>query len=116
MAASDAQRAAVAGRCCVVCGADKRVDPAHVIPKSLGGCNHPLCVIPACRRCHRAYSTVVLHTCWRSEIAGRLLRAETFPQNRTRARAAMPLGARTCGVAKCQWTLAFAVADLHRLL
>lgn len=55
MAASEAQRAVVAGRCCVVCGTDKRIDAAHLISRSLGGCNHPLCVIPACRRCHGAY-------------------------------------------------------------
>ena len=55
MAATDAQRAGVAGRACVVCGSDKRIDPAHLIPRSLGGCGDPLCVVPACRRCHRAY-------------------------------------------------------------
>ena len=36
MAASDAQRVAVAGRACIVCGADRRIDPAHLIPRSLG--------------------------------------------------------------------------------
>ena len=36
MAATDAQRAAVAGRCCIVCGSDRRIDPAHLIPWSLG--------------------------------------------------------------------------------
>ncbi len=55
MVASDTQRAAVAGCCCVVCGTDKRVDPAHVIPKSLGGCDGARCLIPLDRRCHRAY-------------------------------------------------------------
>jgi len=55
MVATDAQRAAVAGRCCIVCGSDRRIDPAHLIPRSLGGCGDPLCVVPACRRCHRAY-------------------------------------------------------------
>ena len=44
MAATDAQRAAVAGRKCIVCGADRRVDPAHLIPESLGGCGDALCV------------------------------------------------------------------------
>ena len=29
MAATDGQRAAVAGRCCIVCGSDRRIDPAH---------------------------------------------------------------------------------------
>jgi hypothetical protein len=31
MAASDAQRVAVAGRACIVCGADRRIDPAHLL-------------------------------------------------------------------------------------
>jgi hypothetical protein len=56
MAATDAQRAAVAGRTCIVCGSDRRIDPAHLIPRSLGGCGDPLCVVPLCRQpCHRAY-------------------------------------------------------------
>jgi hypothetical protein len=36
MAASDAQRAAVAGRCCIVCGANRRVDPAHLVSRAMG--------------------------------------------------------------------------------
>ena len=55
MVATDTQRAAVAGRSCIVCGADRRIDPAHLIPRSMGGCGDPLCVIPACRVHHRAY-------------------------------------------------------------
>jgi hypothetical protein len=31
MAATDAQRAAVAGRRCIVCGTEKRIDPAHLL-------------------------------------------------------------------------------------
>jgi len=75
MAATDAQRAAVAGRRCIVCGTDKRVDAAHVIPKSMGGCGHVLCVIPACRRCHRAYDAgeldllAHLEPAWRPQLA-----------------------------------------------
>ena len=75
MAASDAQRAAVAGCCCVVSGADERVDPAHVIPKSLGGCDSALCVIPLDRRCHRAYDRgeldllAYLEPAWRAQLA-----------------------------------------------
>jgi hypothetical protein len=57
MAASEAQRAAVAGRPCIVCGATTRVDPAHLIPRAVGGCSDRACVIPACRTCHRAYDT-----------------------------------------------------------
>ena len=55
MAATESQRAAVAGRNCIVCGTDRRIDPAHLIPRSLGGCGHALCVTALCRRCHRAY-------------------------------------------------------------
>jgi hypothetical protein len=55
MVATDAQPAAVAGRSCIVCGTDRRMDPAHLIPRSMGGCGDPLCVIPACRVHHRAY-------------------------------------------------------------
>jgi hypothetical protein len=53
-AASRAQRAKVAGRACIVCGG-RPVDPAHLIPRSLGGCDEPDCTIPLDRRCHRAY-------------------------------------------------------------
>jgi hypothetical protein len=55
LAATDSQRAAVAGRPCIICGATHRIDPAHLIPRSLGGCGDPLCVVPLCRGCHRAY-------------------------------------------------------------
>ena len=54
LAASEAQRAAVAGRACIVCGAE-RCDAAHLVPRGMGGCGHPLCVVPLDRRCHRAY-------------------------------------------------------------
>jgi hypothetical protein len=75
MAASDAQRAAVAGRCCVVWGTDRRIDPAHLIPRSLGGCGDALCVIPACRDHHRAYDRgeldllPYLEPGWRTQLA-----------------------------------------------
>jgi hypothetical protein len=65
----------VAGRCCVVCGSDNRVDPGHVIPKSLGGCDSALCVIPLDRRCHRAYDRgeldllPYLEPGWRPQLA-----------------------------------------------
>jgi hypothetical protein len=52
--ASPAQRAKVAGQACIVCGG-RPVDPAHLIPRSLGGCDEPDCVVPLDRRCHRAY-------------------------------------------------------------
>jgi hypothetical protein len=75
MAATDAQRAAVAGRCCIVCGSDRRIDSAHLIPRSMGGCGDPLCVIPACRVHHRAYDRgeldllPFLEPAWRTQLA-----------------------------------------------
>jgi hypothetical protein len=76
MSASEAQRAAVAGRACVACGAIRgRIDPAHLIPRSLGGCDHQLCVVPACRACHRAYDQgrldllPHLEPAWRAQLA-----------------------------------------------
>ena len=75
MAATERQRAAVAGRRCVVCGTDRRIDPAHLIPRSLGGCGDPLCVVPACRAHHRAYDRGELdllpnlEPAWRAQLA-----------------------------------------------
>jgi hypothetical protein len=53
--ASDAQRDKVFGQACTVCGITTTIDPAHVIPRSLGGCDHPDCVVALCRLHHRAY-------------------------------------------------------------
>ncbi len=52
--ASPPQREKVAGARCLVCG---RVpcDPAHLVPRSLGGCDEPDCVVPLCRSCHRDF-------------------------------------------------------------
>ena len=75
MAASEAQRAAVAGRPCIVCGAEQRVDPAHLIPRSLGGCGRPALRRPCCRACHRAYDSGELdllphlEPAWRAQLA-----------------------------------------------
>jgi hypothetical protein len=75
MAATDAQRAAVSGRACIVCGLASRVDPAHLIPRSLGGCGEALCVVPLCRSCHRAYDQgrldlpPHLEPAWRPQLA-----------------------------------------------
>jgi hypothetical protein len=56
LAASEAQRAAVAGRACIVCGTSAGpVDPAHLIPRSLGGCGDVFCVVPLCRLCPRGH-------------------------------------------------------------
>jgi hypothetical protein len=52
--ASEAQRAKVAGRGCLVCG-QRPVDPAHLVPRSLGGCDQPDCVVALCRTHHRLY-------------------------------------------------------------
>jgi hypothetical protein len=52
--ASVAQRAKVAGQRCLVCGG-RPVDPAHLAPRSLGGCDEPDCVVPLCRIHHRMY-------------------------------------------------------------
>jgi 5-methylcytosine-specific restriction endonuclease McrA len=54
-AASAAQRLKVDGLTCLVCGARRAIDPAHLVPRSLGGCDEADCVVPLCRRHHRAY-------------------------------------------------------------
>jgi hypothetical protein len=75
LAATDAQRAAVAGRACVVCGTTIRVDPAHVVSRALGGCGEPACCIPLCRVHHRAYDAgeldllPYLEPAWRPQLA-----------------------------------------------
>jgi hypothetical protein len=51
---SEVQRDKVAGQHCLVCGG-RPVDPAHLVPRSLGGCDRPECVVPLDRRCHRAH-------------------------------------------------------------
>lgn len=52
---SPAQREKVSGGPCAGCGREGHIDPAHVWPRSQGGCMHPDCVIPLCRICHRAF-------------------------------------------------------------
>jgi hypothetical protein len=89
LAASQAQRDKVAGRACIVCGATSRIDPAHVVPRSLGGCDHPDCVVALCRLHHRAYDRGELdlvpslepgfrreaaHAVWHVGLAGALRR------------------------------------------
>jgi hypothetical protein len=75
MAATGDQRAAVAGRSCVVCGSHRRIDPAHLIPRSLGGCGDPLCVVPLCRLHHRCYDRgeldllPYLEPAWRAQLS-----------------------------------------------
>ena len=71
LAASESQRAAVAGRPCIVCGSTHRIDPAHLIPRSLGGCGdaalrHRRFAAP----CHRAYDPASSTCCRISSPAG----------------------------------------------
>jgi hypothetical protein len=97
MAATESQRAAVAGRPCIVCGATHRIDPAHLIPRSLGGCGDPLCVVPLCRTpCHRAYDEgrldllAHLEPAWRAQIAHAVGHVGLIGALRRIARAAGP--------------------------
>jgi hypothetical protein len=53
--ASGAQRDAVRDARCIVCGARTAIDPAHLVPRTMGGCDDPLCVVALCRIHHRAY-------------------------------------------------------------
>ena len=55
LAASQAQRDKVRDQRCTVCGVTTAIEPAHVIPRSLGGCDDPDCVVALCRLHHRAY-------------------------------------------------------------
>jgi hypothetical protein len=52
LAATDRQRAAVVGRACIACRATQRIDPAHLIPRSLGVGAATRCA--SCRRAVRA--------------------------------------------------------------
>ena len=74
MAATAAQRAAAAGRVCIVCGTNRRIDPSHLIPRSLGGCGDAACCVPLCRVHHRAYDRgeldllPYLEPAWRAQL------------------------------------------------
>lgn len=75
VAPTERQRAAVTGRRCIVCGTDHRIDPAQLIPPSLGGCGDPSCCVPLCRLHHRAYAwgeldlLPYLEPAWRGQLA-----------------------------------------------
>jgi hypothetical protein len=56
VAASPEQRRKVAGSVCLVCGRSP-VDPAHLVPRRLGGCDSPDCVVALCRTHHRLFDT-----------------------------------------------------------
>ena len=79
IAASDAQREKIVGRWCVVCQQTRGITPAHLTPRSLGGCDDPLCMVPLCWLHHRAYDTgrlellPYLEPCWRAEVAHAVL-------------------------------------------
>jgi hypothetical protein len=79
MAASDAQRAKIVGGACVVCLQTKGLTPAHLAPRSRGGCDHPDCVVPLCWMHHRAFDTGRLELLphleprWRAEVAHAVL-------------------------------------------
>lgn len=53
--ASPAQRAKVRDRLCVSCGSLGPCDPSHLTPRAHAGCDHPDCVVPLCRFCHRNF-------------------------------------------------------------
>jgi predicted restriction endonuclease len=40
---------------CRVCGNSEILDPAHIIPRSLGGDMNAANIIPLCRTCHSEY-------------------------------------------------------------
>lgn len=52
--ASPAQREKIKDRICVWCG-DPATDPAHLCPRSRGGCDEAACVVPMCRICHTLF-------------------------------------------------------------
>lgn len=54
-AASPEQRKKVKGQVCAACWGGPPCDPAHLCSRAAGGCDHPDCVIPLCRRCHRMF-------------------------------------------------------------
>jgi hypothetical protein len=56
VATSHEQRRKVAGSVCLVCGRSP-VDPAHLVPRRLGGCDSPDCVVALCRTHHRLFDT-----------------------------------------------------------
>jgi hypothetical protein len=82
--ASPAQRSKVAGEVCVGCGREGTedgsvvIDPAHLWPRSKGGCDDPDCVLGLCRvvgdgsGCHRLFDEGKL------DLLERLTGKETF--------------------------------------
>ena len=62
-----------------MCLQTKGITPAHLAPRTLGGCDDPDCVVPLCWMHHRAYDTgrlellPYLEPRWRAEIAHAVL-------------------------------------------
>ena len=79
LSASAAQRAKVVGSACVVCEQTKGITPAHLAPRSMGGCDEPDCVVPLCWPHHRLYDTgglellPYLEPTWRDEVSHAVL-------------------------------------------
>jgi hypothetical protein len=83
-AAAPAQREKVKGLVCVGCGREAggewTIDPMHLWPRSLGGCDHPLCVLPGCRHvvtqqgCHTEFDA------GRLDLLARLLDGHYFAE------------------------------------
>jgi hypothetical protein len=77
--ASEAQREKIVGAACVVCRQTKGITPAHLAPRSLGGCDEAVCVVPLWWLHHRAYDTgrlellPHLEPAWRHEVAHAVL-------------------------------------------
>jgi hypothetical protein len=77
-----AQREKVRGLPCVGCGKGaseyRAIDPAHLWPKGMGGCDDPLCVIPLCRDigggCHRLFDLGEL------DLLPKLIARKYFPE------------------------------------
>jgi hypothetical protein len=75
MAVTERQRGAVAGRVCIVCGTDRRIDPAHLVSRAMGGCGDAACCVPLCRVHYRAYDRGELdllphlEPAWRAQLA-----------------------------------------------
>jgi hypothetical protein len=71
--ASAAQRAKVQRiGFCLVTGATEGLDPAHLWPRGMGGCDHEDCIVPLRRDVHRLLDAheldllphLIAHECW----------------------------------------------------
>jgi hypothetical protein len=66
--ASPAQRAKKAAGASIVSGAVTGLDPAHICPRDLGGCDEHLCVVPLTREEHEAFDNADPRTGKRLDI------------------------------------------------